>query len=57
MTISESCKLMELYAICPNCGCASVGNGNGTLECDTEEGWFKRTCCCGWSVEVKEKEG
>lgn len=53
MTIKESCELMEKYAKCPNCGCEVVGNGKGTLECDTKEGYFKRTCHCGWYVEIR----
>lgn len=55
MTIQDSVKLMELYAVCPKCGCETVGNGKGTLECDTSTGYFKRTCGCGWGVEVQER--
>lgn len=51
MLIYDSCKLIAQYAVCPECGCDVVGNGNGTLECDTETGYFKRTCRCGWKVE------
>lgn len=54
MTILESCKLIEKYGKCPNCGCETIGNGTGTLEVDTEIGFFKRTCFCGWVVEIKE---
>lgn len=56
MTLRDACALMEKYAECPRCGCAVVGSGQGTLECDTEQGYFKRTCQCGWSVEVKDGE-
>lgn len=56
MTIFDACRLMEQYAVCPECGCAVIGNGKGTLECDTEKGYFKRTCYCGWKVEIKEKD-
>ena len=38
MTIKDSVKLMELYAVCPKCGCEVIGNGKGTLECDTAAG-------------------
>ena len=55
MTIIESCQLMEKYAKCPNCGCETIGNGTGTLEVDTDMGFFKRTCACGWNVEIKEE--
>lgn len=54
MTVCDSTKLMEIYAVCPKCGCDVVGNGKGTMECDTEAGYFKRTCRCGWHVEVRE---
>lgn len=54
MTIKDSVKLMELYATCPKCGCEAIGNGKGTLECDTSIGYFKRACGCGWYVEVQE---
>ena len=54
MTIKDSVKLMELYAVCPKCGCEVIGNGKGALEGDTAAGYFKRTCGCGWYVEVQE---
>lgn len=54
MTIKDSVKLMELYAVCPKCGCEVIGNGKGALECDTAAGYFKRACGCGWYVEVQE---
>ena len=54
MTIKDSVKLMELYAVCPKCSCEVISNGKGSLECDTAAGYFKRTCGCGWYVEVQE---
>ena len=54
MNITIAAKLMELYAACPKCGCEIVGNGKGALECDTEAGFFRRSCGCGWCVEVTE---
>ena len=53
MTVVDACKLMEQYAVCPECGNEFIGNGKGTMEFDTEAGYFKRTCHCGWSVEIK----
>lgn len=44
--------LVTKYAECPECGNSKVGNGQGT--CEVEHGIFKRTCKCGWKVEVKE---
>lgn len=55
MTIIDACKLMEKYAVCPKCGCSTIGNGTGTMECDTEKGYFKRTCRCGWVVIVVDE--
>ena len=54
MNVKDSAKLMQIYAACPKCGCDAIGNGKGTLEVDTSIGYFKRTCHCGWFVEVKE---
>ena len=56
MTVLDSIELMDKYAKCPVCGCETVGNGTGTLEVDTAAGYFKRTCRCGWCVEIKEAE-
>ena len=56
MTALESIELMKKYAKCPTCGCKTVGNGTGTIEVDTSVGYFKRTCRCGWYVEIKEAE-
>ena len=57
MNVNDSCKIMEIYAVCPKCGCEFIGNGKGTLECDTETGYYKRTCGCGWEAEKKERAG
>lgn len=54
MTIQQLMEVAEKYAVCPECGCEYVGNGKGTLEFDTSVGYFKRTCHCGWSVEIKD---
>lgn len=55
MNMVDTCELMQMYAKCPKCGCETVGGGDGTLECDTAAGYFKRTCRCGWSVGGKER--
>ena len=57
MNITTTIKLSELYAACPKCGCEVVGNGKGALEFDTAAGFFRRTCACGWHVEVRESSG
>ena len=52
--IKTAICLTEKYCTCPVCGCDRVGGGLGTIEVDTEKQYFKRTCHCGWEVEVKE---
>lgn len=52
MDARKSVQLMRKYSKCENCGNEHVGNGEGTLEINDDI--FKRTCKCGWSVEVKE---
>lgn len=54
MNAVKSVKLIRKYANCPNCGSDKIGNGEGTLEIDDDT--FKRTCKCGWSVEVDEND-
>lgn len=54
MNLVDACELMKKYAKCPKCGCETVGGGTGTFECDTAAGFFKRTCHCGWSIEIEE---
>lgn len=55
MNLVDACELLKKYAVCPRCGCDTVGGGTGTWECDTRIGYFKRTCRCGWAVEVNEE--
>lgn len=54
MNVVEITNLLRRYAVCPKCGCDRVGNGKGTFECDGEIGYFKRTCHCGWQIEIKD---
>lgn len=51
MDINNTLKLLNKYGKCPNCGEERLGNGYGTLSIDDFD--FKRTCKCGFSVEVK----
>ncbi len=55
MTFDDAHKLTVKHAKCPRCGCETIGGGTGTLEIDTEIGYFKRTCKCGWSIEIHEQ--
>nr|WP_309145155.1 DUF3797 domain-containing protein [Brevibacillus sp. HB2.2] len=48
----KAVQLMKKYSKCAECGSEVVGNGEGTL--DINDDTFKRTCKCGWSIEVKE---
>lgn len=52
MKLVDALDLMRKYESCPQCGCNTVGAGTGTLEIDDDT--FKRTCHCGWSIEIKE---
>lgn len=54
MNLVDACNLMRRYAKCPKCGCETIGAGTGTCEVDTAAGYFKRTCQCGWYVEISE---
>ena len=54
MNIVDVLELYRKYAKCPECGCDTVGDGTGTIEFDTTLGYFKRTCQCGWHVEISE---
>lgn len=50
MNVADSLKLLRKYETCPECGNGLLGNGEGTLEIDDDT--FKRSCKCGWHVEV-----
>lgn len=54
MTALDNVEFMKKYAKCPKCGSVDVGSDKGSLLCDTEKGHFKRTCNCGWFIEIKE---
>lgn len=54
MNLIEAVELMEKYAVCRNCGCDVIGNDKGTMEVDSEKGYFKRNCRCGWQITVCE---
>jgi len=54
MNALKTIELLGKYSVCPNCGNQNVGNGEGTL--DIGDDIFKRTCKCGWSIEIKEDE-
>lgn len=46
----KAVRLMRKYAKCKDCGNELIGDGEGTLEINGDT--FKRTCKCGWSIEV-----
>lgn len=50
----KSVSLMKKYANCKQCGNDLVGNGEGVLLIEDEI--FKRSCKCGWSIEVDEDD-
>jgi transcription elongation factor Elf1 len=53
MNAVSAVNLMRKYNNCPKCGSDKVGHSEGTLEITDEV--FRRTCKCGWGIEVKEK--
>jgi hypothetical protein len=52
MKLIKSIGLLKKYSVCPECGNEHIGNGEGTLE--IEENLFRRTCKCGWIVEIRD---
>ena len=52
MNLVYAIDLMKRYGKCPKCGCDTVGGGTGTL--DIGQGYFIRTCSCGWRIEINE---
>lgn len=55
MNLLKALELMKKYdGPCPECGNEYVGNGAGTFE--ITEDTLRRTCKCGWKVEVKVDE-
>lgn len=54
MDIFKSVKLMRKYATCKECGSDNIGNGEGTLI--IEDKTFRRSCKCGWNIEVDEDD-
>ena len=54
MNLVDACELIKKYTYCPNCGSETVGAGKGSIEVDTATGYFKRTCACGWYIEISE---
>ena len=52
MNAMKVIKLMDKYSKCKECGNTSVGNGEGTLS--ITDSVYKRTCKCGWPIEVTE---
>ena len=54
MTFRDVYYLLQQYGKCPQCDSIYIGNGQGTLEVDSDEGHFRRTCACGWGVTITE---
>ena len=52
MKLVDAINLIKKYGKCPKCGCDTVGGGTGTI--DIGEGYFQRTCSCGWRIELHD---
>lgn len=50
MQLTKALKLMEKYAVCPECGSDKLGGDAGTLQIDGN--LCRRTCGCGWKIEL-----
>ena len=54
MNALKSVELLRKYSECQKCGSELIGNGEGTVEVNDDI--LKRTCKCGWSIEVDEDD-
>lgn len=54
MTLNDVLDLMRKYSACPKCGCDTVGAGSGRLDINSAAGYFRRSCQCGWWIEIRE---
>lgn len=52
MELDKVITFLKEYAECPYCGSQYVGPESGSLEVSALR--IKRSCNCGWSVELKE---
>lgn len=54
MELDKVLSFLSEYAECPYCGSKYVGKESGSLEVTATR--IRRTCNCGWSVELKESK-
>lgn len=50
MNAVKTVELLRKYARCKECSSQALGNGEGSVM--VTDNTFKRTCKCGWSIEV-----
>lgn len=55
MRMSKMLELINQYGACEKCGNELIGGGEGAIEVTDFE--FKRSCKCGWKVEIQENKG
>jgi len=55
MRIELALKYIKKYGKCEKCGNVMIGNGQGTMHIDEDK--FARSCKCGWSINLKIKDG
>ncbi|MEH7116137.1 DUF3797 domain-containing protein [Neobacillus vireti] len=53
MDALKAVELLNKFNNCPKCGSEKVGDQEGSVEIHDDK--FKRTCKCGWSIEVTVK--
>lgn len=54
MNAMKMVELLRKYSKCKDCGSDALGNGAGSVV--VTDNTFKRTCKCGWSVEVNDSD-
>lgn len=55
MKFEKALELINKYKKCPECGNGFIGNGQGALCIDNDT--FERSCKCGWSIRIEQKDG
>ncbi|WP_255233842.1 DUF3797 domain-containing protein [Bacillus altitudinis] len=55
MNALDFLKISKLINDCPNCSNHLIGNGQGTLEVAND--LIKRTCKCGFGIELSTQDG
>ena len=55
MKLKRVIELGKELSVCQQCGSDKIGGGSGMIYVDDVT--FRRTCKCGWEVEITEERG